>query len=340
LDILATIRVLLRALLANRASLAMENLALRQQLAVLKRSTRRPRLRQRDRIFWVWLRTLWKGWRSCLVVVQPETVVKWHRQGFRLYWHWKSRRRKPGRPRIEPEIRRLIRRMSRENPIWGAPRIQAELLLLGHDVAESTVAEYIDRIRKAPSPSWRTFLKNHASQMAAIDFFTVPTVNFHILYCFIVLRHSNRKILHVNVTAHPTAEWTGNQVVQAFPYDSAPRFLLRDNDRIYGEEFSNRVTHMGVDEVTTAYRSPWQNPYVERVIGSIRRECLDHMIVFGENHLRCILDEYADYYNTVRTHQSLDGNSPVPRDVEPPENGRVVATPYLGGLHHCYSRAA
>jgi len=330
---------LLRASLANRASLAMENLALRQQLAILEGSVKRPRLRQRDRIFWVWLRRLWNGWRSCLVVVQPETVVKWHRQGFRLYWRWKSRRRKPGRPRIEPEIRQLIRHMSQENPIWGVPRIQAELGLLGHDVAESTVAQCIDRSRKPPSPGWRTFLRNHASQIAAIDFFTMPTVTFRVLYCFIALRHSDRRILHTNVTAHPSAQWPGNQVVQTFPYDSVPRFLLRDNDSIYGEEFHCRVTQMGIEEIATAYRSPWQNAYVERVIGSIRRECLDHMIVFGERHLRRILAEYVEYYNTVRTHQSLDGNSPIPRDVEPPENGRVVATPHLVGLHHCYSRA-
>jgi len=230
--------------------------------------------------------------------------------------------------------------MSQEIITWGVPRIQAELRLLGHDVAESTIAQYIDRSRKPPSPTWRTFLRNHASQIAAIDFFTMPTATFNILYCLVILRHSDRRILHTNVTPHPSAEWTGNQVVQAFPYDSAPRFLLRDSDSIYGEEFRSRVANMGIEEITTAYCSPWQNAYVERVIGSIRRECLDHMIVLGENHLRHILAEYVEYYNTVRAHQSLDGNSPTPRDVEPPENGRVVATPYLGGLNHRYSRAA
>jgi len=168
----------------------------------------------------------------------------------------------------------------------------------------------------------------------------VPTVTFSVLYCFVILRHSDRKILHVNVAAHLNAEWTANQVVQAFPYDSAPRFLLRDNDSIYGDEFHSRVAHMGIKEVATAYRAPWQNGYVERAIGSIRRECLDHLIVLGENHLLRILAEYVKYYNHARTHQSLDRNSPVPRDVEPPANGRVVATPYLGGLHHRYSRAA
>lgn len=332
--------ILFRAVLANRAALAMENLALRQQLAVLERSVKRPALRQRDRIFWAWLARLWNGWRAALLIVKPETVIKWHRQGFRLYWRRKSRGRRAGRPKIKREVRRLIGRMSRENPLWGVPRIQAELKLLGHDVAESTIAQYIDRTSKPPSPTWRTFLKNHAAQIAAIDFFTVPTVTFSVLYCFVILRHSDRKILHVNVAAHPNAEWTANQVVQAFPYNSAPRFLLRDNDSIYGDEFHSRVAHMGIEEVATAYRAPWQNGYVERAIGSIRRECLDHLIVLGENHLLRILAEYVKYYNHARTHQSLDRNSPVPRDVEPPANGLVVATPYLGGLHHRYSRAA
>jgi transposase InsO family protein len=338
MGVIQLIRILLQALLANRAALAMENLALRQQLAVLERSVKRPTLRQRDRLFWFWLSRLWNGWRSALLIVKPKTVIKWHRQGFRLDWRWKSRCRKPGRPKIKREIRDLIRRMSRENPIWGVLGIQAELRLLGHDVAESTIAQYIDRTSKPPSPTWRTFLKNHAAQIAAIDFFTVPAVTFTIPYCFVILRHSDRKILHVNVTAHPIAEWTAHQVVQAFPYDSAPRFLLRDNDSIYSDEFHSRVTHMGIEQVATAYRAPWQNGYVERVIGSIRRECLDPMIIFSENHLRCILDEYVEYCNHARTHRSLDDNSPVPREVEPPENGRVVPTSYLGGLHHRYRR--
>ncbi len=230
--------------------------------------------------------------------------------------------------------------MSRENPLWGVPRVQAEMRLLGHDVAQSTIAQYINRTRRPPSPTWRTFLTNHAAQIAAVDFFTVPTATFRVLYCFVILRHCDRKVLHINVTAHPSAEWTANQVVQAFPYDSAPRFLLRDNDSIYGDDFRRRVTPMGIEEVSTAYRSPWQNAYVERAIGSIRRECLDHLIVLGENHLLRLLAEYVEYYNTARAHQSLDGNSPVPRAVEPPANGRVVATPYLGGLHHRYGRAA
>jgi len=327
-----------RGFLACRAALVAENLALRQQLNVLRRSVKRIRLRRRDRVFWVWLSRLWTNWRSTLMIVKPKTVIRWHRLGFRLYWRWKSSRR--GRPGKEAEIRALIRRMSREIPTWGAPRIQSELRLLGYEVAESTVARYMTRLRKPPSPTWRAFLKNHASQIAAIDFFTVPTVTFRVLFCFVVLSHDRRRIIHFNVTEHPTAEWAARQIVQAFPYDTAPRYLLRDRDSIYGESFRRRIKHMGIEEVITACRSPWQNAYAERVIGSIRRECLDHMIILGEDHLRRILTEYFDYYNRDRTHLSLERNSPVPREVEPTERGEVVAIPHLGGLHHRYTRAA
>lgn len=329
---------LLRALLARRVNLAMENLALRQQLAILNRKTARPRLRNRDRFFWVWLSKLWPHWRSALLIVQPDTVVKWQRQGFRLYWRWKSRR-KGGRPRIDQEVRDLIRRLSRENPRWGTPRIQSELALLGYEVAESTVATYMIKQPKPPSQTWRTFLTNHANQIVACDFFIVPTVTFRVLYVFVLLRHKDRRILHVNVTPNPTADWTVLQIVQAFPYDSAPRFLLRDNDGIYGANFRQTVESLGIQEVRTAFRSLWQNPYVERVIGSIRRECLDRLIVLNESGLRKILDEYVRYYNEHRCHQSLASNAPLPRKPDPPANGRLLSTPVLGGLHHTYRRA-
>ena len=255
--------------------MAAENLALRRQLVVLQRSVKRPKVRRRDRVFWVWLSRLWTRWRSCLVVVKPETVIRWHRQGFKAFWRRKSRKRRPGRPPVDGEIRRLIRRMSRENPTWGAPRIQSELSLLGCTVAESTVARYMDRSSKPPSQTWRTFLRNHTDQIVAVDFFTVPTIRFRVLYCFLVLRHDRRRVVHFNVTVSPTAEWTAQQVIEAFPYEEAPRYVLRDRDSIYGAVFRRRVKHMGIEEVMTAYRSPWQNPYVERLIGSIRRElCL------------------------------------------------------------------
>lgn len=315
-------------------------MALRQQVAILRQTVARPRIRKRDRIFWVWLSNLWSNWRSALIIVKPDTVIRWHRKGFRLYWCWKPRRRKNGRPKIEREIRALIHRMCRENPTWGAPRIQADLTLLGYEVAESTVAKYMIRSLRPPSQTWRTFLENHASEIAAIDFLTVPTVSFRILYCFVVLLHQRRIVVHFNVTEYPTAQWTAQQIIDAFPYDEAPRYLLRDRDSTYGEFFSRRVKHMGVKKVITSPRSPWQTPYVERLIGSIRRECLDHMIIISDNHLRRILSSYFDYYHNSRTHQSLDRNAPFPRNVESRNNGRVIAIPKVGGLHHHYMRAA
>ena len=336
--LLETVWRLIKSLFGEWANLAFENIALRHQIAVLQRSVERPKIHRRDRILWSWLLRLWPRWRSALLIVQPETVISWHRRGFRLYWRWKSRR--GGRPQVDNEVRGLIRRMSRENPTWGAPRIQSELALLGHIVAESTVARYMTRSPKPPSQTWRSFLSNHMKQTAAIDFFTVPTVTFRVLFCFIVLSHDRRRILHFNVTEHPTQEWAAQQVVEAFPYEESPRFLIRDNDGIYGDYFRERVRNMGIDEVSTAYRSPWQNPYAERVIGSIRRECLDHVIIFGEDHLHRVLAEYLEYYHHARTHLSLDRNSPIPRSVCPVEQGRVVAKVYLGGLHHRYTRAA
>jgi transposase InsO family protein len=328
-----------RAMFASRATIAAENLALRHQLGVLQRSVKRPRLRQRDRIFWVWLSRLRTGWRDSLAIVKPATVIRWHREGVKLYWRWKSRG-KPGRPKIDVEIRNQIRRMCRENATWGAPRIQSELALLDITIDESTVAKYMIRQRKPPSQTWRTFLENHVSDIAAIDFFVVPTVRFQLLYCFIVLRHERRRVVHFNVTRHPTATWTGQQIVEAFPFDEALRFMIRDRDGIYGHDFRERVKHMGIEEVMIAPRSPWQNPCAERVIGSIRRDCLDHVIVLNEAHLRLILTQYFAYYHESRTHLSLDRNAPTPREVEPPNRGAVVAIPQLGGLHHRYTRAA
>ena len=332
------IRAILKVILTDRASLVAENLALRQQLAVLQQNAKRPKLRNRDRIFWTWLSRLWKGWRSVLLIVQPQTVVKWHRQGFRLYWRWKSK--KTGRPKISTEIRKLIRQLSQDNPTWGAPRILSELLLLGYSVAESTVAKYMVRKAKPPSQTWRSFLKNHVGQIAAIDFFTVPTISFRILYVFLVLRHSRRRVVHFNITTNPTAQWTAQQVVEAFPFDQSPRFLLRDRDGTYGKLFQDRIERMGIEEVLIAPRAPWQNPYAERIIRSIRRDCLDHIIILNEDHLHRILSEYFTYYHEARAHLSLERNSPIPRSVQSPEHGKVVAKAYLGGLHHCYSRAA
>ena len=340
MGILRIILVFLRALLGSRAALAMENLALRQQLAVLRQSVKRPRFRPRDRLFWVVLSQLWKGWRSCLHVAQPATVVRWHRQGFKCYWRWKSQHGQPGRPKLDAEIRDLIRQMSRENPLWGAPRIVSELKLIGHALAKSTVEKYMIRATKPPSQTWKTFLDNHVRDIAAIDFFTVPTATFRVLFCFLVLRHDRRRVVHFNVTEHPTEQWSAQQIVEAFPYDEAPGYLIRDRDSIYGEQFRQRVNHMGIKQVRIAYRSPWQNPYVERLIGSLRRECLDQVIILNEAHLYRILASYFEYYHESRTHQSLEDNAPIPRSVDPPERGKVISIPQVGGLHHRYVRAA
>jgi transposase InsO family protein len=329
----------LRLLLLPRGQLVLENRALRQQLVVLRRSVRRPQLRPWDRVFWAWLSRWWAGWKDALLIVSPATVVGWHRQGFRLYWHRNSRGR-PGRPRIDPQIRRLIRRMSRENPLWGAPRIRAELRLLGYDVAESTVAKYRARRTCSPSPTWRSFLANHAAGLASVDFFVVPTVAFRLLYAFVVLCHHRRRIAHFSVTTHPAVQWIARQIKEAFPFGEAPRYLIRDRDAAYGECFRECLGRMGVEEVLIAPRSPWQNPYVERLIGSIRRECLDHVIVLGEAHLKRVLGSYFCYYHGARCHRALDGDAPYPCEVEPPGCGRVVAIPQVGGLRNRYTRVA
>ncbi len=337
--LLRLIWAVVHALFAKRADLVAENLALRQQLVVLHRKTRRPRLKTKDRVFWLWLARSWDGWRESLIVVKPSTLVRWHRQGFKYWWAWKSRR-KGGRPTVAPEVRNLIRRMSRANPLWGAPRIHGELLKLGIDLSQTTVAKYMIRHPKPPSPSWRAFLDNHLKDLVSIDFFTVPTVRFRILFVFLVLTHDRRRIVHFNVTEHPSAAWTAQQIIEAFPYNEAPKYLIRDRDGIYGLNFQKRLQHMGIEEVVIAPRSPWQNPLVERVIGSIRRECLDHVIILSEAHLLKILSEYIDYYQTARPHQSLDHNAPLPRVVEPREQGQVVAEPIRRGLHHRYRNAA
>jgi putative transposase len=270
-----------RAAVRTHRELALENLALRQQLAVWKARQPRPQLTATDRIFWVVLSRLWKNWRSALQVVRPETVVRWHRRGFRQYWAWKSRRRR-GRPVISTELRDLIRRMSRANPLWGAPRIHGELLKLGLPVSQATVSKYMVRHRTSPSQVWRAFLKNHAHDLIALDFFTVPTATFRVLFVFVVLSHGRRRLVHFNVTEHPTAEWTARQLLEACALEEGPRYLIRDRDRVYGERFSRQAKTLDIREAVIAPRSPWQNAYAERVIGSIRRECLDHVVVIGE----------------------------------------------------------
>jgi transposase InsO family protein len=283
---------------------------------------------------------LFDEWKEHLVLVKPETVIGWHRHGFRYYRRWKSRS-KPGRPPIPQEVIHLIRRMSTENLLWGPPRIRAELALLGHEVAESTVAKYMVKHKGCePTQSWRTFLASQVKTSAACDFFTVPTLTFQLLYVFVVLSHDRRRILHINVTRHPTAEWTAHQLTEAFPGDAPmPWLLRRDCDSIYGAAVRRRIAALGMEEIVSAKQSPWQNPFVERAIGSIRRECTDHVVALGEGPLRAVLREYVEYYNCFHCHMALDGNAPEPRSVES-GRGPVRAIPRLGGLHHRYARAA
>ena len=325
----------------SRACLQVENLALRHQINVLRRGARRRLpLKSGDRLLWVWLSRLWTGWRSALVIVKPQTVIAWHRRGFRLYWTWKSRHARPGRPEIPLELRDLIKKMSLANPLWGAPRIHGELLKLGIELSQATVAKYMPRRGKLPSQTWRAFLSNHVKQLVSTDFFVVPTVSFRVLYVFVVLAHHRRRLLHFNVTANPTSEWTAGQITEAFPWDSAPRYLLRDRDSVYGDSFRATVKDLDIREVLTAPRSPWQRAYVERLIGSVRRECLDHLIVLNESSLRRILNSYFQYYLGSRTHLSLNKNTPEGRAIQPPRFGTVVEIEEVGGLHHRYERRA
>jgi transposase InsO family protein len=328
--------LLLRSRLRSRARLEAENLVLRRQVLILSRkSPSRARLGNLDRLVLVWLYQAFPSILNAIAVVKPETVIRWHRHGFRAYWHWKSRRR-GGRPKIDREIRSLIRLMSHENPLWGAPRIHGELLMLGIEVAQSTVAKYMGRAGRPTSQGWTTFLRNHAAGIASIDLFVVRTISFKLLYGLVILGHLRRRLIRVSVTTNPTAEWIAGQVTEAFPWDEAPRHLLRDRDGSFGPAYTRRIRAMGIRDHPTAPCSPWQNGHVERMIGSIRRECLDHLVVFGEADLRRVLKSYASYYNSVRTHLSLHKNAPLFRRRQ--TVGKIVSMPILGGLHHQYLR--
>lgn len=337
------IAALCAAVLASfreRAALQLEILALRHQLGVLRRSVKRPKLTNADRLLWAWLRAAWNDWQSGIFIVKPSTVIGWHRMGFRLFWTWKIRGGKRGRPTVPKDVRNLIRTMSRENPLWGAPRIHGELLKLGIDIGETSVSKYMVRRRKPPSQTWRAFLDNHVKSLVSVDFFLVPSIRFQILYVFLVLAHDRRRIVHFAVTAHPTAEWAAQQLREAFPWDTAPRYLLRDRDRIFGRDFVEQVRAMGIKQVLSAPRSPWQRAYVERVIGTIRRECLDHVIVFNERSLYRQLQCFMDYYHRTRTHLGLEKDTPEPRPIQLPEAGRIISIPEVGGLHHRDERRA
>jgi transposase InsO family protein len=323
-------------LFKSRQRLEAENLLLRHQLNVaLRHAPARFRLRGVDRAILAGLVRLWPDLAHAVQIVKPETVLRWHRIGFRAYWRWKSRKR-AGRPKIDRSLRDLIRQMSRDNVLWGASRIHGELLKLGFEVAQSTVSKYMVRGRRPPSQSWKTFLRNHAEAIAAVDLCVVPTVTFDRLFAFLVVGHGRRRLLWFNVTRHPTAEWLSRQITEAFPWASAPTYLVRDNDRAYGHVFTARLRAMGIRDRPISPGAPWQNGIAERLIGTVRRECLDHVIVFGECHLRRILSAYAAYYNQARPHRSLQKDAPMRRRTQ--RFGSVAAIPVIGGLHHQYVR--
>ena len=303
-------------LFRSRASLEAEILALRHQLNILRRkSPKRPTLASIDRLVFARLYGLAPGVLSALAIVRPETVIRWDRAGFRSYWRWRSKSL-GGRPKVPVDIRQLIRNISVANPLWGAPRIHGELLKLGIDVGQTTVAKYMVRGRQPPSQGWKTFLRNHTDGIASMDLFVVPTISFQLLYGLLILQHGRREILWLGTTTHPSAEWISRQLTEACGWKQGPRYLVRDRDSIYGEVFIRRLRAMGIRDRPTAPRSPWQNGYCERLIGSIRRDCLDHVVVFDERHLRHLLRTYAAYYNQTRTHLSLNKDSPVSRAVE------------------------
>ena len=336
IGLLCFVLAVLAAPIKSKMRLEAENAVLRHQLTVLRRRLQgRVRLTNTDRWVLIVLYRWFPSILQVLTIIRPETLIHWHRSGFRCYWRWKSRSL-GGRPPIEARLRALIRQMSMNNPLWGAPRIHGELLKLGFEVAQSSVAKYMVKRRGPPSQGWLTFLRNHAPDIAAMDFFVVPTIGFDLLYAFVIVRIDRRDLVWINVTKNPTAEWVARQITEAFPWDGAPGYMIRDRDRIYGGIVTRRLRAMGIRDKPTAPVSPWQNGFAERLIGSIRRECLDHIVVFGEAHLRRILRSYARYYNDIRTHRSLDKDAPVSRPVQ--RTGSIKSFQILGGLHHHYVR--
>jgi transposase InsO family protein len=329
----------------SRRDLLLENLSLRQQLAVLERRSSRPRFSTPDRLFWVVLHRLWPEWRRALILVQPETVIRWHRAGFKLYWKWLSRHRPGvGRKCVGRELRELIFRTVVENSTWGAPRIHGELKMLGYDISERSVLRWMRKVPRSPEPAkrWMAFLSNHREAIAAMDFFTVPTLTFGVLYCFFVIAHDRRRILHFNVSRHPTSAWVIQQLREAFPYDSAPGYLIFDRGTNFNQEVIDTVKSFGIQPKRTGFRSPWQNGVAERWVGNCRRDLLDQVIVLNERHLKRLMNEYVRYYHEDRTHLALAKGTPAGREPEkvPRVGGRVIAMPRLGGLHHRYHLAA
>ena len=338
--VIAALCAFMASFFQSRWAVQLKILALQHQLAVYKQTVSRPKLRPSDRFLWAWLSRLWPGWHQALAFVQPRTVLMWQKKRFRDDRRGLRQQSQPGRPAIAQEGRALIRDMWRSNPTWGSPRIVGEIRKLGINVAKSTVEKYRPHVHKPSSPTWKTLLTNHIHDMVACDFFLVPTATCRVLFVVIRLAQERRRIVHVNITEHPTAQWTAQHIIEAFPWDTAPRYLLRDRDAIYSVAFQHRIKPISIEEVKTAPRSPWQNPYCERLIGSIRREVLDQVIVLSDRHLRRVLAAYLSYYHRFRTYLSLAMDCPQPRAVEPPEVGKVRAPPEVGGLHQHDERQA
>ncbi len=329
-------------LFRGRGNLVLENLVLRQQLAVLKRRHPRPSLGLFDKLFWVVARRVWSAWKQYLIIVTPETVVRWHRIGFRIYWRLISRvQAQVGRKPTPKEVRELIFRMVADNPTWGAPRIHGELLMLGFELSERTISRWMKRAPRNPEPAkrWLAFLRNHREAIAAMDFFMVPTITFGVLYCFFVISHDRRRILHLNVTKRPTSGWIIQQLREAFPFGSTPKFLIFDRDAKYGRELPAAVRSLEMSPVQTSFASPWQNGVAERWVESCRRDLLDHIVALNERHLKRLLSEYVRYHHEDRTHLGLEKGTPDGR-IRSVAWGRVLSQERLGGLHHRYNRAA
>lgn len=345
LRLLRLLSVVVTRSFRSRNDVLLENLALRQQIAVLKARHPKPQLFSSDKLFWVLLRKVWPGWKRALILVQPETVVRWHRSGFKLYWKWLSRHRTAvGRRCVSRELRELIFRMVAENPTWGAPRVHGELKMLGFDISERTVLRWMRKAPRSPEPAkrWLTFLNNHREAIAAMDFFTVPTLTFGVLHCFFVIAHNRRKILHCNVTRHPSSAWVAQQLREAFPDDSAAGYLIFDRGANFNEEVISTVKSFGIQPKRTSFRSPWQNGVAERWVQNCRRDLLDHVIVLNERHLKRLMAEYISYYHEDRTHLALGKETPTGREVVKGSVAacNVVSMPRLGGLHHRYDLAA
>ncbi|MHC4213096.1 MAG: integrase core domain-containing protein, partial [Planctomycetota bacterium] len=329
----------IRLIFRSKQSIVLENLALRQQLAVQKRSVKRPEIKNADRIFWAWLSRFWNDWKSALIIVKPSTVIAWHKKGFKFYWKHKSR--KVGRPNIDWELIKLIRKLQKDNQTWTAQRIQGELAKLGLNICNNTVAKYMRKPKAGPKKRqrWLTFLHNHTKHIVGIDFLVVRTIFFKSIHVFVAIPHGRRKILHFAVSSNPHSQWAIQQLRETISFDETTKYVIRDNDKLFSEDFKRTIKLFGLKDTPTAPRSPWQNPNAERVMDTLRRECLDHMIILNEKHLYGVLHEYiCEYYNVSRTHMSLYKDSPVHRPTQ--TNGKITSKPILGGLHHAYSRVA